>query len=202
MISKMASKWTGQKLNKCERRALRKQAKKLLALKNEENGLEISDEPTRHLVVGNGGLLCGMARSCLLKLFGKHGSIESLCLIPDKSFSLVSYKTTNEAHNAHEKIHGRTLECPSEVPKNGVTLYLAFLKENFTDKSDLMKWNVRPVLPSQPDLHPLGLVIVEDFISDEQENELIGFFKMGDVSGKLPPCFTSAYQNIGRPPQP
>ena len=181
----MASKSTGQKLNKSERRALRKQAKKLLALKNEENGLEISDEPTRHLVVGNGGLLCGMARSCLLKLFGRHGSIESLYMIPDKSFSLVSYKTANEAHGAHGKIHGRTLECPSEVPKNGITLYLAFLKENFADKSDLMKWNVRPVLPSEVHLHPPGLVIIEDFISDKQENELIGFFKMGDVPGKL-----------------
>lgn len=151
-----------------------------MSLKNKNaDGLEISEVPTSHLVVGNGGLLCGMNRSSLLGLFGKYGTVKSLCMIPGKEFALISFKTKSDATEAYGAIHGRPLSCPDEIGKEGVVLYLAYLLESFNERVDLLQWNVRPVMPWQIDLHPPGIIITEDFVSKEEETELIRFFKIG-----------------------
>ena len=190
----MASRQAGKlepKLSKTERKALRKQARKFLSLQRNENGLKLSETPTRHIVIGNGGLMCGMERSYLLGLFGRFGHVEELCMIPKKQFALLSYQRESQAMSAYSDINGRLLKCPEDLPKSGVTLYLAYLMDKF-EKSTFSKWNIRPVLPSQKKLHPPELILLENFISSRKERELLSFFKMKSDDGN----FQSTYYHI------
>ena len=177
MAARAGKQLIEKKLTKSERKLVKKQARKLISLKNKEENIDISDSPTNHLVVGNGGLICGMDRNSLLTLFGKFGHIQSLFMIPGKEFSLLSYRTKNEAIDAYNNLHGCPLKFPDEVPKSGITLYLAYLMDSF-DKTKFLKWDVKPVLPFQSELHPPGLKLVENFISTDTEMKLIEFFKM------------------------
>eukprot|EP00794_Sanderia_malayensis_P018979 gene18979-20886_t len=180
----MASKKSLQmetKLNKLERKALRKQAKKLFALRNQHSELEISEKPTRHILISNGGLICGMERCHLLKCFGNFGQIEHLTMIPGRSYSLVSFKSLEDAAKAFREIHGQSLEFSSDESQKRVTLYLAYL----LDSAPIFKsetCDVNPVLPSQSELHPPGLILITEFVSEVEEKCLIEHFKMKDDS--------------------
>ena len=177
MAARVGKQLVDKKLTKSERKLFKKQARKFFSLTNKEENLQISEKPTKHLVVGNGGLICGMDRDSLFRLFGRYGRVESLYMIPGKEFALLSFKNESEAIEAYDHIHGRPLEHPEQAPRSGITLYLAYLMDSF-DKSNLLKWNVKPVLPCQNDLHPPGLVIVENFITEVAEKELIEYFKI------------------------
>lgn len=182
MFRKMAARgekiFVERKFTKAERKQFKKQARKIFSFRNKENGLQIAEGPTNHLVIGNGGLICGMDRSTLLRLFGRYGNVKSLYMIPGKEFALLSFQTKLEAVAAHKSLHGRPLSYPDEAPKDGITFYLAYLVESLDDRTDLVQWNVRPVTANQKDLHPPGLILVEDFISKEKETELIEYFSI------------------------
>ena len=176
MAARIGKQFIDRKLTKAERKLLRKQTRKLVSLKNKEEGLEISENPTKRLVIGNGGLICGMERDTLLRLFGKYGHIQSLYMIPGKEFALLSYSAVAEAVDAYNNINGYQLVYPDQMPKADITFYLAYLMDCF-DTSRLLKWDVRPLLPYQTDLHPPGLVLVENFVSTDTAKKLINYFK-------------------------
>lgn len=60
-----------------------------------------------------------------------------------------------------EAVHGRVLDCPSEFPRPDVTFYLSFL-ESVPDKITI-----------ENQVKPAGLVLVEDFVTGAEEEELI-----------------------------
>ncbi len=169
------------KLSKLERKALKKQSRKLFALKAQNKELSLSERPTRHILISNGGLICGIERNHLLAWFGIYGPIESLLMVPGKSFSLISFKTVEESIKAFDGVHGKSLNFPEQKPAGEITLYLAYL----LDKSPVLNpgtFDIRPVLPCQKELHPPGLILATDFVSKEQEKNLIEYFRIEENS--------------------
>lgn len=162
MATSSAVKSCASKLTKAEKKALRKQTKLIHALRRHNADLaSVSESPTRHLMVGNGGLMCGVDRSQIVSLFQKFGNIERLLMFPGRSFSFISFQTVSESVRAMETVHGRVLNCPSEFPRPDVTFYLSFLA------------NVPDDVTIENQVKPAGLVLVEDFVTEAEEEELI-----------------------------
>lgn len=162
MATSSAVKSCASKLTKAEKKALRKQTKLIHTLRRLNADLaSVSESPTRHLMVGNGGLMCGVDRNQIVGLFQKFGNIERLLMFPERSFSFISFQTVSESLKAMEAVHGRVLDCPSEFPRPDVTFYLSFL-ESVPDKITI-----------ENQVKPAGLVLVEDFVTEAEEEELI-----------------------------
>ena len=162
MATSSAVKSCASKLTKAEKKALRKQTKLIHALRRHNADLaSVSESPTRHLMVGNGGLMCGVDRNQIVSLFQKFGNIERLLMFPGRSFSFISFQTVSESVKAMETVHGRVLDCPSECPRPDVTFYLSFLA------------NVPDDVAIENQVKPTGLMLIEDFVTGAEEEELI-----------------------------
>ena len=151
------------KLTKSEKKACRKQARKLHSLvRHDANLAKVSDSPTPHLMVGNGGLMCGVQRTHVLRLFQAFGHVERIVMLPRRSYAFVSFRSSEEARNAMCRVHGRVLDSPLEFPRPGVTLYLSYMAS----------------APSESDVtgpgfnKPPGLLLVEDFVDEGEEERL------------------------------
>ncbi|XP_068122965.1 alkylated DNA repair protein alkB homolog 8 isoform X2 [Hyperolius riggenbachi] len=148
---------TRQKLNKEEKKQIRKQLKaKNILLRHE--GIETVSRPSKSLVVANGGLGNGVSRQQLLDVLQKYGCVESLIMPPNKPYSFVTYSSSEMASDAYSSVSGE--ELPSEDCGQKVTLYLSFV-----DKVKLEDASPPPLPP--------GLVIAEDFVSPEEEQTLL-----------------------------
>ena len=162
MATSNAMKSCATKLTKTEKKALRKQTKLVNSLRRNNADLAtVSETPTRHLMIGNGGLMCGVERSQIMSLFQKFGNIERILMFPGRSFSFISFEDVNESVKAMDKVHGRVLDCPSEFPRSDVRFYLSFLA---SVPDDVTVENLDK---------PAGLILVEEFVSEAEEEELI-----------------------------
>ena len=180
MATSNVMKSCASKLTKAEKKALRKQTRLVNSLRRHNADLaSISEIPTRHLMIGKGGLMCGIQRSQLVSLFQKFGNIERILMFPGRSFSFLSFEYVNESMKAMKAVHGRVLDCPSEFPRPEVTFYLSFLASVPDDVS------------IENQAKPPGLVLVEDFVNDAEEEELIKALGWGSDS-----C-DSEYQGTG-----
>ena len=177
-----AIKSCASKLTKSEKKASRKQARKLHSLSKHDAQLaQVSDCPTPHLMVGNGGLMCGTQRHHILNLFQKFGHVEQVVMLPRRSYSFVTYRSLDEAKSAMDRVHGRPLESPSEFPRPGVVFYLSYMT-SAPGRDDV----------KGPDCqHPSGLILVEDFVNEDEEKRLI------DVLGWREPSDHDCSNNTG-----
>lgn len=121
----------------------------------------MSKIPTSHLLVGNGGLMNGINRSQISGLFKSFGAVERVIMLPQRSYSFVSFKNVEGASRAMQSVNGRRLDPSFDFSKAGVVLYLSYL----TSLPDDIVVDGQTL--------PQGLVLVEDFISDEEEKELL-----------------------------
>eukprot|EP00079_Xenopus_tropicalis_P021245 XP_012812513.1 PREDICTED: alkylated DNA repair protein alkB homolog 8 isoform X2 [Xenopus tropicalis] len=148
---------TRPKLSKDNKKLLKKQAKaKHILLKHE--GIETVSHPSQSLVVANGGLGNGVSRQQLLAVLERCGKVETLLMPPNKPYAFVTYSSAEEAIKAYSSLSGQEL-C-GEDAEQPITLYLSFVE----------KVVVKEVL--SPSLPP-GLIIVEDFVSPEQERTML-----------------------------
>ena len=154
----------GLKLSKSERKILRKQNKALhyLISKAPEVG-EISDCPTPHLLVKNGGLMCGVKRQDLFNELDKCGKLEDLVMLPGKSYSYALFLSVESAEEAMMSLNGRKLA--NETSLSGTTLYLAYLSKRPCVQLSLLDKT-----------YPFGMVLIEDFISGSEESRLFQCF--------------------------
>ena len=153
----------GFKLTKAERKIMKKQSKALQTLKSRvlEVG-EICDTPSPYLLVKNGGLMCGVQRQDLINVFNKFGKLDDLIMLPGKSYSYVLFSDAKSAEEAMKNINGQ------KMPKNkttDMTFYLAYLLK-------------RPCIELclSDTSYPPGMVLIEDFINEHQEHELLHYF--------------------------
>ena len=162
MATSNAMKSCATKLTKAEKKALRKQTRLINSLRRNNADLAtVSESPTRHLMVGNGGFMCGIDRRQIFSLFQKFGNIERLLMFPGRSFSFITFEHVSESVKAMEKVHGRVLDCPSEFPRPDVRFYLSFLT------------NVPDNVSFEKQATPSGLVLVDDFVTEVEEAQLI-----------------------------
>uniref|UniRef100_A0A8C5LAS1 tRNA (carboxymethyluridine(34)-5-O)-methyltransferase ALKBH8 n=2 Tax=Jaculus jaculus TaxID=51337 RepID=A0A8C5LAS1_JACJA len=146
----------GLKLNKTEKKFLRKQTKaKHTLLKHE--GIKAVSYATQSLVVANGGLGNGVSRKQLLLVLEPCGHVEALFMPPNKPYSLVRYKTVEESRKAYTTLNGKEI-----VDDLGQKIILYF---NFVEKA---QWKNLELQALPPDLK-----IVEEIISSEDERVLL-----------------------------
>ncbi|KAL6116236.1 alkbh8 [Pungitius sinensis] len=141
--------------SKEDRKVLRKQIKASHTLLKHE-GISTTPQPTKTLVVANGGLGNGVSREELSAALQEMGELETLIMHPHKPYAFVTYRSEESARKAHIRLNGEKLECR----ESSVTLYLSYVNSVTCEEE---------VSVSLPD----GLALVEDFVSQEEEALLL-----------------------------
>ncbi|XP_022604197.1 alkylated DNA repair protein alkB homolog 8 [Seriola dumerili] len=141
--------------SKEEKKVLRKQLKASHTLLKHE-GISTAPQPTKSLVVANGGLGNGVGREELSTVLKEMGEVETLLMPPQKPYAFVTYRSEESAQRAHVHLNGQKLQCG----ENSVTLYLSYV-----DSVTCEEENSVPL--------PEGLLLVEDFVSPEEEALLL-----------------------------
>ncbi|RXN32301.1 alkylated DNA repair alkB -like protein [Labeo rohita] len=138
-----------------EKKLLRRQIKASHTLLKHE-GISTVSHPTKHLVVSNGGLGNGVSREALLEVLKEAGTVESLLTPPGKPYAFVTYSSTEAGQNAYTLLNGRVLQCHDQ----SVTLYFSYVEKVDSDRSASCAL-------------PPGLSVLEDFVSPEEELQLL-----------------------------
>ncbi|KAM3616192.1 uncharacterized protein V6R79_014098 [Siganus canaliculatus] len=141
--------------SKEEKKVLRKQIKASHILLKHE-GINTTSQPTKSLVVANGGLGNGVSREELSATLKEVGEVEVLVMPPHKPYAFVTYRSEECARKAHTLLNGKKLQCGENI----VTLYLSYV--------DSVTCEEETSVPL-----PEGLVLVEDFVSPEEEALLL-----------------------------
>lgn len=142
--------------SKEEKKILKKQIKASHTLLKHE-GIVTASQPTKSLVVANGGLGNGVSREELSSALKELGEVEMLVMHPQKPYAFVTYRSEESAQKAHSQLNGQQMQCG----ENRVTLYLSYVKSVTCPEEDA------------PVLLPKGLTLVEDFVSPEEEALLL-----------------------------
>ena len=162
MATRSAVNSFASKLTKAEKKAIRKQIRQINNLRRHNAELaNISVFPTPHLMIGNGGLMCGVDQTQIVNLFERFGKIERIMMLPGRSYSLITFQDADQSRKAVENLQGRVLDSPSEFPKAGVAFYLSYLTgvpDDDTIKSQVL---------------PPGLILVDHFVTETEEETLI-----------------------------
>ncbi|KAJ4432479.1 hypothetical protein ANN_21098 [Periplaneta americana] len=112
----------------------------------------------KYVMVANAGLATGLQQEQLLELSLPYGQIDGVLMLPGKSYSFIVFKDETCASKAYAAIHGKMkLNSTDSGP-----LYLAF-----TEKVPEINhsWNY--------DHKPPGLILLEHFVTEEEENSLL-----------------------------
>ncbi|XP_072248680.1 tRNA (carboxymethyluridine(34)-5-O)-methyltransferase alkbh8 [Leuresthes tenuis] len=141
--------------SKEEKKVFRKQLKASHTLLKHE-GISTIPQPTKSLVVANGGLGNNVTREELFAALTEMGEVESLIMPPHKPYAFVTYRCEDGARRAHIDLNGHKLQCG----EHDVTLYLSYV-ESVNHKEE----TVAPL--------PQGLVLVEDVVSPKEEAQLL-----------------------------
>ncbi|XP_043976190.1 alkylated DNA repair protein alkB homolog 8 [Gambusia affinis] len=137
------------------KKLLRKQQKASHILLKHE-GISTASQPTKNLVVANGGLGNGVSREDLSAAMKQFGDVESLFMPPQKPYAFVTYRSEDDARKAHTQLNGQKLQSG----ENSVALYLSYV-DSVKHKEEVL-------------VHfPEGLALVEDFVSPEEEALLL-----------------------------
>ncbi|XP_035227218.1 alkylated DNA repair protein alkB homolog 8-like [Stegodyphus dumicola] len=149
-----ATKKAARKLKHCEK----------ILLKHEN--VKLSLIPSNSLFIGNGGLGCGIQREFLTDLFSCYGALEDIVLLPDKPYAFVVYKKTEDSEKAFASLHG-------QKQKSGHMFYISYI-----NRSDVPQYN------ATYSCWPKGLVLMEDFITPEEEFKMLSVFSFEDCNDK------------------
>lgn len=99
-----------------------------------------------------------MSEETILEHFETCGELENILLLPGKSCSFICYKDVVSSQRAYENFNGNL-----NIAQDNKPIYLLFCNK-LPENNDLFKvWNI----------YPPGLVIIEDFVSPEEEVMLI-----------------------------
>lgn len=132
-------------------------------------GIKTSKNPTKCLMVCNVGLLSGASEADMVIYFSKFGKIEKVCMIPGKSYAFISFYSVESAQQS-------ILGISQNVDKNNVfgSLHLIYV-ENLPQVDNLCKdfENIPP-----------GLIIVNDFISENEELLLLNCVQPTDIDNE------------------
>ncbi|XP_054651187.1 alkylated DNA repair protein alkB homolog 8 [Dunckerocampus dactyliophorus] len=140
---------------KSDKKLLRKQVKSSHTLLKHE-GISTTSQPSKSLVVANGGLGNGVSREELSAALKEMGEVETLLMPPHKPYAFVTYGSKEDSRNAHINLNGQKLQCG----ENSVTLYLSYVDSVPCEQQACVTL-------------PVGLLLVEDFVSAEEEALLL-----------------------------
>ncbi|CAG0922449.1 unnamed protein product [Notodromas monacha] len=133
----------------------RKQTRVLAAIRR-DLGISGSDKPTEFVCICNAGLMNGLSEEEFLQLFLRFGSVENVIMPTNKSYAFAVMKSVESAVKAVQSINN----CETMDRR---TLYAAFV-DSVPDLRDQCVFDPPP-----------GLDIIEDFLVDEEEEELLAW---------------------------
>lgn len=206
-----------------QRKLQKRQRRKHALLLKREPDLEahFCGEPTPHVFIGNGGLRNGLSSPLLHQLFGqglggKLSLVTEVCMPPEKDYAVATFATAQAAAEVVTQLNGACVQdvCRerelssflSPVIARGppLRLFLFFVDaspaELFPDHL-LGEHSTSPSMsePGQMAPHdsaplPSGLVLLQDYISRDEEAELLECFS----SSKADQC-TAAASHVQSP---
>lgn len=137
-----------------------KEAKKLKRSEHilfKQTGIKCSPTPTENLAICNAGLTTGLSEDIVLKSFEKFGKITDITLVPNKSCAFVSFQEVEDAKTCYDQYNGKL-----NIAQDNKPIYLLYVNSVPKISGDKI-WNEVPN----------GLIILENFIDDEQEDILL-----------------------------
>lgn len=191
-------------MEKTHRKQRRKEAQYLRQEPNTD--IIFQEECSVHVFIGNGGLRNGVSRELLehlLNSFSQSSTLppknvfEQLYLPSGKHYAFVTFNNTSVAARTVSFLNGICIKdhchkdetllsylTPTILNGPPIHLYLSFI-----DKIPLaVQVGSRGVSLDYPDInHPPGLILIQDFISAEEETELIKKFKISPDIDTLSP---------------
>ncbi|KAJ8956155.1 hypothetical protein NQ318_020705 [Aromia moschata] len=145
------------KVKKAERKL-----KRLQHVLFKEMGISCVTSCTNHLAILNAGLVSGLSEELVFEHFSKFGTLKQIILIPGKSCSFVSFTDVNFASNALKHCNGKLNIAQGQKP-----IYLSYV-ENLPNTKSKRRW----------DQLPPGLIVLENFVTDEEETALLEQFDL------------------------
>ncbi len=155
------------------KKLLKKQRRKELLFLKDESELEviIQSTPSAHLLVANGGLGNGLSRRALAEIV----STQHLYMPPGKKYAFATFSSVSEAAAVVSSVNGACLQDisaishtlpPSLAKGPPLHLYLSYIKE----VPEVVMGTQAGATPSPL---PPGLVIIPEFVSPSEEDELL-----------------------------
>ncbi|XP_029027315.1 alkylated DNA repair protein alkB homolog 8 [Betta splendens] len=154
-------------MSKEDKKVLRKQIKSSHTLLKHE-GIITASQATKSLVVANGGLGNGVSREDLSAALKEMGEVETLVMPPHKPYAFATYSLEECAQKAHIHLNGKKLQSG----ENSVTLYLSYVNS----------------VPCEEEVSlslPEGLVLLEDFVSPEEEALLLSAIEWSSTNDEV-----------------
>ncbi|XP_021928885.1 alkylated DNA repair protein alkB homolog 8 isoform X2 [Zootermopsis nevadensis] len=111
-----------------------------------------------YVMVANAGLVTGLQQEQLLELTLPYGGVDSIIMLPGKSYCFLIFKDVLHASRAYVSIHGKI----KLTPNDSGPLYLAYA-ERVPEFSH--SWNYYQ--------KPPGLILLEEFVTEDEEESLL-----------------------------
>ncbi|CAH0385937.1 unnamed protein product [Bemisia tabaci] len=125
---------------------------------------------SENLMICNAGLVSGNQREELVQFFSSFGAIEEVSMSPGKSYSFIKFKRTHDAIKAFKEVNGQ-----KGLPSMDSCLYLLFV-------------NKVPPLSVYEDVLPPGLLLLENFINEHEEEMLLNCVIWSSVDSDQEKC--------------
>lgn len=136
----------------------KKVQKSIEQLKRHDPDVEVSVEPTKYLLVSNSSILCSVTLEELEEIFLPLDGQAEFIVYPNKrSYSFVQCSTVKNAEIVRNELHGL---IPPALKTSHQPFIISFVRN-------------LPEAKKCEQFHPADLKVVEDYVSDELEKELV-----------------------------
>ncbi|KAL3265929.1 hypothetical protein HHI36_010118 [Cryptolaemus montrouzieri] len=130
------------------------------------DGIVTSEQPTKILAICNAGLVNGLSEEILIISFEKYGEISNILMPPGKSYCFVCFASIKSSNQCYISSNGQLNIAQDKKPI--LLSFIESLPEIVYDKT----W----------DSVPPGLIILNDFISENEEKLLMDLPKFDETS--------------------
>ncbi|CAO1439051.1 unnamed protein product [Diamesa serratosioi] len=145
-LSKNRIQKLGKKIKRCQ-----------LLISQDNSALEFSDSPELHIVILNNGLSNGLSVESVIEEVAKcEQQLSDVVMIPKKSYCFLKFHNLESAVIIFEQMNGI-----SKLGQNDSVLLMSYCK------------NVPSVDNAWNQLLPNGLIVLENFVTEEMEQKLI-----------------------------
>ncbi|XP_039282526.1 alkylated DNA repair protein alkB homolog 8 [Nilaparvata lugens] len=152
-------------ISKKSRRKINKKENKYKHLISQVPGTEYSPEPTKFLMLCNTGLVSGFDEAQAVQIFSEYGRLESVSMLPGKSFCFVTFTDIHDARNAFENVNGKV-----KLQKMLGPIYMIYTTSAPSSETE------------RSAKRPNGLHVLENFITEEEERNLVNCINFSETT--------------------
>lgn len=133
-------------------------------------------------MVCNYGLVNGLSRKDVLQVFSQYGQVESIIMLPHKSYCFICYTSIQEAISAWDNMNWKVNSLPDQqlffliYTVSGNVYY--YSKDNMILCNYIKNFSITvPKLIETSTLSPSGLEIIDNFITEEEEDFMLQYLE-------------------------